>query len=160
MTRAYVSIGSNQEPLTHVPQALAELESAFGKIEQSAVYESIAVGFKGNNFINLVVGFDTSRSFEEVSEILDRIELSCGRTRGGERFSPRTMDLDLLVFGDLVRHDDVWDIPRNEIERYAFVLKPLAELAPDDLHPELGKSFSQLWDEGEFAGQELWEVKV
>jgi 2-amino-4-hydroxy-6-hydroxymethyldihydropteridine diphosphokinase len=160
LTRAYISVGSNQEPRVHVLKALDELETAFGKIDQSPVYESVAVGFTGDNFLNLVVGFDTSMAIEQVANVLDRIEQSCGRVRGGERFSSRTMDLDLLLFGDFVRHDEVWDIPRREIEQYAFVLKPLVDIAAEEVHPELGKTFSRLWKEGEFSGQGLWEVSL
>ena len=160
MTRAYISVGSNQEPRAHVLKALDELEAAFGKVDQSPVYESVAVGFSGENFLNLVVGFDTSMTIEQVAEVLDRIEQSCGRVRGGERFSSRTMDLDLLLFGDFVRHDELWDIPRKEIEQYAFVLKPLVDLAAEEVHPELGKTYSRLWKEGEFSGQGLWEVSL
>ena len=160
MTRAYISVGSNQEPRAHVLKALGELEAAFGEIDRSPVYESVAVGFTGENFLNLVVGFDTAMAIEQVADILDRIEQTCGRVRGGERFSSRTMDLDLLLFGDFVRHDNFWDIPRKEIEQYAFVLKPLVDIAPEEIHPELGKTFSRLWEEGEFSGQGLWEVSL
>lgn len=153
-------MGSNQQPRKHVAMALDALNALFSPLELSPVYESIAVGLEGDNFFNLVVGFDTELSLIELDERLDQIEQDCGRKRGGERFTSRTMDLDLLLYGDMVRHDDKWDIPRGEIKSYAFVLKPLADLAPDLLHPELGVSFSRLWEQGNFSDQNLWVVEV
>lgn len=160
MTQVYLSVGSNQEPRKHVAMALDAINVLFSPLELSPVYESVAVGFEGDNFFNLVVGFDTELPLTELDERLDQIEQDCGRKRDEDRFTSRTMDLDLLLYGNLVRHDDNWDIPRGEITRYAFVLKPLTELAPDFLHPELGLSFSQLWREGDFSEQELWVVDI
>jgi len=140
--------------------ALAAIKSEFSPVAVSPVYESVAVGFDGENFLNLVLGFDTGLSLSELADKLDQIEQSCGRKRDEERFTSRTMDLDLLTYGDLLRHDDEYDIPRNEITRYAFVLKPLSQLAPDYVHPELGVSFSRLWEQGDFSGQDLWEVEL
>jgi 2-amino-4-hydroxy-6-hydroxymethyldihydropteridine diphosphokinase len=160
VTRVYVSVGSNQQPATYIPKAIEELEATFSPLLISPIYESVAVGFNGDNFINLVVGFDTRKTLIEVATEMDRIEQLCGRERGTEKFSSRTMDLDLLLFGELVRHDEQFDIPRNEIELYAFVLKPLADIAPDEMHPEIGQSFIELWQEGDLADQELWEVKM
>ena len=160
MTQVYISIGSNQQPRKHVAMALDAINALFSPVESSHVYESVAVGFEGDNFFNLVVGFDTELSLTDLDKVLNQIEQDCGRKRGSERFTSRTIDLDLLLYGDLVRHDDHWDIPRGEITLYAFVLKPLAELVPDSLHPELGLSFSQLWQQGDFSDQDLWVVEV
>jgi len=160
VTQVYVSVGSNQQARHHVQKALDAIRSEFSPVEISPIYESVAVGFDGDNFINLVVGFNTERSLQEINSILNQIEKSRGRNRGEERFTSRTMDLDLLIYGDLIRHDDHWDIPRREITRNAFVLKPLADLAPDSLHPELGLSFSQLWNAGDFSNQDLWQVDL
>lgn len=160
MTRVYVSVGSNQQPATYIPKAIEELEEAFSPLLISPFYESVAVGFNGDNFINLVVGFDTRKTLTEVATEMDRIEQLCGRERGTEKFSSRTMDLDLLLFGNLVRHDEQFDIPRDEIEKYAFVLMPLVDIAADEKHPELEKPFSQIWKEGDFTDQELWEVEI
>ncbi len=143
-----------------MPAALVAIKSEFSPVAISPVYESVAVGFDGENFLNLVVGFDTGLSLSELAGKLDQIERSCGRKRGEERFTSRTMDLDLLIYGDLLRHDEEYGIPRDEIVRYAFVLKPLSQLAPDFVHPELGLSFSRLWEEGDFSRQNLWEVEL
>ena len=160
MTQVYISIGSNQQPRKYVAMALEAINTFFSPIELSPVYESVAVGFEGDNFFNLVVGFDTELPLTDLDKKLNQIEQDCGRKRGEERFTSRTMDLDLLLYGDLVRHDDHWDIPRGEITRYAFVLKPLAELVPDFIHPELGLSFMQLWQQGDFSDQDLWQIEV
>ena len=160
MTRVYVSVGSNQDARRHVSKALEALVSSFSPVDLSPVYESVAVGFDGDNFLNLVVGFDTELSLSELDSKLGEIEKSCGRVRGQQRFSSRTMDLDLLLYGDLICHDDDWDIPRQEITRNAFVLKPLSDLAPNEIHPELHQTYSQLWEQGYFFDQKLWEIKI
>ena len=160
MTQVYVSIGSNKQPRKHVEMALDAINAFFSPVELSPVYESVAVGFVGGNFLNLIAGFDTELSLTELNKKLSQIEQDCGRQRSEERFTSRTMDLDMLLYGDLVRHDDHWDLPRGEITRNAFVLKPLAELAPDFVHPELGLSFLQLWQQGDFSGQDLWVAEV
>jgi len=160
VTQVYISVGSNQQARHHVRKALDALNAKFSPIDVSPIYESVAVGFDGDNFINLVVGFETELSLQDLNRTLNQIEQSCGRKRGEERFTSRTMDLDLLIYGDLVCHDDACDIPRREITRNAFVLKPLAELAPDSLHPELGGSFLQLWQQADFTDQDLWKVEL
>jgi 2-amino-4-hydroxy-6-hydroxymethyldihydropteridine diphosphokinase len=160
MTQVYVSIGSNQQPGSHIRQALALLEGSFGALQRSPVYESRAVGFDGDNFLNLVIGFKTDLPLQKLEQRLNDIERQCGRIRHQQRFSPRTMDLDLLLYGDLIRHDTSWDIPRREIYEYAFVAKPLADIAPRAVHPETGQTFREVWEAGEFEGQELWKFDI
>jgi 2-amino-4-hydroxy-6-hydroxymethyldihydropteridine diphosphokinase len=160
MTRVYISVGSNQQPRQNVRRALDYLQQRFAPLVISPVYESVAVGFDGDNFLNLVVAFDTELSLSELDAELDRIEQECGRVRSAQRFTSRTMDLDLLLYGALVRHDDEWDLPRQEIASYAFVLKPLADIAPQLQHPETGISFSRMWQEGDFDSQSLWRVDL
>ena len=84
---------------------------------------------------------------QEVEAALESIEADSGRERGDEKFGPRTLDLDLLLYGDEVIDGEGRKVPREEITRYAFVLKPLADLAGDKLHPVSGRSFSLLWQE-------------
>ncbi|MCI0505868.1 MAG: 2-amino-4-hydroxy-6-hydroxymethyldihydropteridine diphosphokinase [Gammaproteobacteria bacterium] len=146
MTQVYVSVGSNINRETMVRSCIAELDETFDGLVKSSVYESIAVGFEGDNFYNLVVGFKADDP-REVARILRAIELAHGRHRGEKQFAPRTLDLDLLLFGDLDLHSQGLDVPRNEIIRYAFVLGPLAELAPEAIHPSLKKSYQDLWSE-------------
>ncbi|PWG64922.1 2-amino-4-hydroxy-6-hydroxymethyldihydropteridine diphosphokinase [Sediminicurvatus halobius] len=145
MTRAYVSIGSNIEPARHVRHAVAALRERFDPLAISPVYETPAVGFDGDNFYNLVVGFDTELPPERLTEIFHAIEAEAGRRRGGKRFSARTLDIDLLTWGDTVRESPPPALPRGEILKYAFVLKPLADLAPAAVHPTAGRTYAELW---------------
>jgi len=147
VARAYVGIGSNIERETNIRSAVLRLKARFGRLCLSSVYESQPVGFAGDNFYNLVAGFDTDIPVERLIGELHDIEQLHSRARTGRRFEPRTLDLDLLLYDDLIRHDSAVDIPRREILDYAFVLQPLAEIAPDVVHPEANKRISALWSE-------------
>lgn len=148
-----MSIGSNVEPERHVALALAGLRERFGEIEISPVYRTAAVGFEGDDFLNLVIAFDTDRSVESIDSELDGIESAAGRSRDAARFAPRTLDLDLLLFGDAVIQRDGLRIPRKELVKYAFMLKPLVDIAGDRKHPQDGRSFAELLEAGDFSGQ-------
>lgn len=147
MPRVYVSLGSNIEPERNIRAAVRALRAAFAPapVRLSPVYQSPAEGFDGDDFYNLVAAFDTDASLEQVCERLTAIESAQGRVRNGPRFGPRTLDLDVLLYGDLIRHDDRFDIPRRDIRRYAHVLGPLAGLAPELRHPESGERIAELW---------------
>lgn len=145
MVRAYVSIGSNIEPRRHVRQGLDALRAHFGELTISPVYRSRAVGFEGGDFLNLVVGFDTDAELDQLSAQLRAIEEACGRQRNARKFSSRNLDLDLLLYGDTVRRDGELEIPRSEITRYAFVLRPLADIAAELQHPVEACSVGELW---------------
>lgn len=141
---AFVGIGSNVEPERRVRQAVKLLRERFGAIRLSPVYRNVAVGFEGDDFLNLVAAFGTELEVAPLNAALDEIELACGRERGAARFAPRTMDLDLLLYGDRVSGAPV-ALPRQEVLKYAFVLKPLADLAPDRRHPGTDSSYAELW---------------
>lgn len=144
MTKVYVAIGSNVEAERHVTLAVQALQSRFGAVQLSPVYLNKAVGFDGDDFLNAVAGFDTALDVPALKTALDEIEVACGRERGAARFAPRTLDLDLLLYGDRV--DAAARLPRPEILRYDFVLKPLADLVPDLQHPVGGRSYRELWE--------------
>lgn len=145
MPEVYVSIGSNVEREKNIAAALRALEARFGPLRLSSIYETAAVGFVGDPFHNLVAGFCTEESVEDVAAALADIETTGGRARGSAKFAPRTIDLDLILYGDLVRSDRKPYLPREELTRYAFMLEPLAEIAPDLRHPVTGETFAMLW---------------
>lgn len=147
MPEVFVGIGSNIEREDNIHSGLAALNQVFGELELSPVYCSEAVGFSGDAFLNLVVRFNTLVSVAELSLLLRAIETAHGRQEIMPKFSSRTLDLDILLYGDASGEIDGVILPREEVVYNAFVLRPLAELAPDYLHPQLGKSFSQLWQE-------------
>lgn len=151
MPRVYVSIGSNIDRENHIRGAVQALRKHYTFLTLSRVYETPAEGFEGEAFYNLVASFDTGETVERVRQTLADIENAHGRKRTGVRFSARTLDLDLLLYDDLVRHAEGVDVPRGEITQYAFVLGPLAELAPDLKHPETGEPLHTLWDK--FTGR-------
>lgn len=146
MAGIYISIGSNIERHKHIQIAIDELHALFGALVISTVYESDAVGFDGQPFFNLVVGATTALSAKQVNAALKSIEFRHGRTIDAKKFSSRTLDLDLLLYDDLVTQDGV-QLPRDEIAFNAFLLWPLAEIAPELIHPTLGKCYATLWDE-------------
>ncbi|HIE55578.1 MAG TPA: 2-amino-4-hydroxy-6-hydroxymethyldihydropteridine diphosphokinase [Chromatiaceae bacterium] len=143
MTRAWISVGSNIEPERNVREAVDALRREFGELVISPVYRTRAEGFEGEDFLNLVVGIDTALSPERVRERLRRIEDEQGRRRSTEKFAPRTLDLDLLTWGGLVDPD--LGLPRDEILKYAFVLGPLADVAPDETCPGTARTYASLW---------------
>jgi 2-amino-4-hydroxy-6-hydroxymethyldihydropteridine diphosphokinase len=159
MAQVYVSIGSNIDQQRHIRACLDDLAAHFGHLSLSPVYESEAVGFEGDNFYNLVAGFVTELPVGELSELLRAIETANGRRRDGPRFSARTLDIDILTYDELVGVVDGIDLPRDEILANAFVLLPLAELAPDARHPATGKTYRQLWDAYDQGRQKLWAIE-
>jgi 2-amino-4-hydroxy-6-hydroxymethyldihydropteridine diphosphokinase len=160
MPRVYLSIGSNIEREQHVRSALKALRGRFGELTVSRIFESEAVGFAGDDFFNLVVGFDSDASVFDLVAGLRDIELAHSRDRRAPRFSSRTLDLDLLLYGDLVMDEQGIRLPRDEIGRYAFVLGPLAEIAGEMRNPLDGRRFADMWREFDQAGQVLRPVEI
>lgn len=157
MTTVCLSLGSNIEPEKHIRAAVAALRCLLTDLELSSVYESEAVGFSGENFYNMVAKAEFSGDLATLIRQLKELEDSHGRDRQGPRFSARTLDIDIVLFGDWVGLHEGIELPRAELYKNAFVLKPLAELAPDGVDPKSGKTFAQLWQELRIE-QKLWIV--
>ncbi|MGL5358822.1 MAG: 2-amino-4-hydroxy-6-hydroxymethyldihydropteridine diphosphokinase [Shewanella sp.] len=157
MARIYISLGSNIEPVQHLQSGLLALRRGFGPLELSSMYASQAVGFNGADFLNMVASAETSWDIAEVVARLKLIEREHGRTLGAKKFSPRTLDLDLLLYDDLVCDTPV-ALPRAEILSNAFVLWPLAELSPTLNHPLAQQTYGQLWQQYDKNSQRLWPV--
>ena len=164
MTVAYVGIGSNLEPAVHVRAAVAALRAEFAVVACSPVYRTEPVGFQGPPFLNLVARFSTELSLGEVLERLHAVEGRYGRDRlsaGGSSkgsYTSRTLDLDLLLFGERVAQEPVV-LPRRDVLEYPFVAKPLAELDPDTVLPGDGRTFREVWAAFP-AGAEAGMVRV
>lgn len=156
MPQIYISVGTNCNRDYHIKMAVAALTEAFGDLTLSSVYESDAVGFKGDPFYNMVIGAYTDLPVAQCVGLFKAIEDDYGRVRGGEKFSGRTLDLDLLTYDGLVCQSPV-ELPRAEILYNAFVLWPLAEIAPTLIHPIAGQSYAQLWAEYQ-SEQRIWPV--
>jgi 2-amino-4-hydroxy-6-hydroxymethyldihydropteridine diphosphokinase len=147
MTRVYLSLGSNIEPEKHLRTALMELRERFGELAVSPVYRFPAVGFVGPDFLNLAVGLDTELEPLVLNDWLHALEDRHGRRRDVPRFSDRTLDIDIVLYGDRVlQGPGNLEIPRSDL-KHAFVLKPLADIAPDARHPVSNKTLASLWAE-------------
>lgn len=145
--KSYVSIGGNINKDIYIPAGLKALKKLFGDLIISSVYESEPVGFLGESFYNLVIAFDTDSAVTNIAQQLRDIESDNGRIRNTEKFSSHTLDLDLILYGDLITDtNNGLHIPRKEIEQYAFVLEPLAEIAPTLQHPISLISYEKMWE--------------
>ncbi|MBE9516897.1 MAG: 2-amino-4-hydroxy-6-hydroxymethyldihydropteridine diphosphokinase [Proteobacteria bacterium] len=158
MARIYISIGSNIEPEKQLRFALSSLHHYFDQLIESPVYRSKAIGFDGPDFLNMVVSFDSDTPAEQVHDKLISIERESGRLKTDKQFASRTLDLDMLLYGNEMI--DALHIPREEIDRYAFVLKPLYDIAPDLRHPVSNKSMTELWQDFTDDDQVLSEVSL
>ncbi|MGB0858421.1 MAG: 2-amino-4-hydroxy-6-hydroxymethyldihydropteridine diphosphokinase [Pseudoalteromonas spongiae] len=159
MAQIFISIGSNINKEHYIKAALAILPQHFDNVIYSSVFESESVGFEGNNFYNLVAAATTNLPLEEVCARLKQIERDHGRTPADKKFSPRTLDLDLLFFDEVIC-DTPAQLPRDEITKNAFVLWPLAEIASDFIHPTVNLSIGELWQNYNKNKQKLWKVEI
>lgn len=146
MSTAYLSLGSNVDAGRHICSAIHALHAAFATCRLSPIYRSKAVGFAGDDFINLVACVDTRLSPEELRRYLRDLEDRFGRDRSKPKFSDRTLDIDILMYDERVMISPELQLPRPEILKFAHVLKPLADLAPDLVHPGEDKTMAELWN--------------
>jgi 2-amino-4-hydroxy-6-hydroxymethyldihydropteridine diphosphokinase len=148
----YISGGSNVAPESNLRLACRELQRRYGRVTVSPVYRTAAVGFTGAPFLNCVFELRTHQSALAVVDCLEGLHRLAGRVRGPDAFAPRTLDLDLLLYGDAVIPAPPVRVPREDISRYAFVLKPLVDLAPELRHPVTGRTMREIWQE--FPGRD------
>jgi 2-amino-4-hydroxy-6-hydroxymethyldihydropteridine diphosphokinase len=162
MADIFISLGSNIEREYHVKNGLKALAKAFNlsfeQLTLSSLFESDAVGFSGNAFYNMVIGIKTDCDVEQVAVKLREIEFTYGRSANAKKFSPRTLDLDLLLYDDLII-DTPAQLPRDEIDKNAFVLWPLSEVAPTLVHPIIKVNYQTLWQNYDKTKQQLKVVR-
>ncbi|MSR01043.1 MAG: 2-amino-4-hydroxy-6-hydroxymethyldihydropteridine diphosphokinase [Gammaproteobacteria bacterium] len=154
----FVAAGSNLQPEANLQRAVRELQAAFNGVHFSPAYRNAAVGFVGEDFINFVLKFSTKLSVHAVIEHLQRIERLCGRERQAPKWEPRSMDLDILLYGNLICDEAGLVLPRPDLLRHSYMLGPMAALAPDLQHPVLHLSMQDLWQRFDRAAHPLQEV--
>ncbi|HVY24154.1 MAG TPA: 2-amino-4-hydroxy-6-hydroxymethyldihydropteridine diphosphokinase [Steroidobacteraceae bacterium] len=147
MPDVYVAVGSNIDPQLNIQTALSALKRRIGNFTASRAYRNASQGFEGPEFINMVIGFETELTLTEVLSILQAVEGLCGRPRKAPKFAPRTLDLDLLLYGDMVCSTPAVTLPRPDLIKRAYMLGPLAEIAPNRMHPTLKQTIGDLWKE-------------
>ena len=145
-TPVLLSLGSNLQPERHLRAALEELRARFGTLRVSPAYRTPAVGFDGPPFLNNAALLHTGLALPELEAWLHALEDRHGRVRSGPRLADRTLDVDVVFYGDQVLRDAAGRvrIPRPEL-KHAFVLKPLADIAPDFVDPLSGRTLAALW---------------
>ena len=144
MSTAYLGLGSNVDAERHIRIAIDALRAQFGKITISPVYRNKAIGFDGEDFLNLAVKVETAMSPLQLRRFLRDLESANGRDRSAPKWSDRTLDIDILLFDDLVTDDELLEIPRKEISKFAHVLKPLRDIAGEVQHPVAGETISAM----------------
>ena len=146
MSIAWLGLGSNVNADTHIRAGIRELVEKFDNVSLSPAYTSTSVGFKGDDFINLVARVETEMHPLELRQYLRDLEDRYGRKRDVPKFSDRSLDIDILLYDDLVLRSPVLEIPRAEILKFSHVLKPLADLEPKLIHPTELRSMSEIWE--------------
>ncbi|MCW8330342.1 2-amino-4-hydroxy-6-hydroxymethyldihydropteridine diphosphokinase [Photobacterium sp. SDRW27] len=157
MTTVYISLGSNIEREYHIQAAVTELKKLGTDFQVSNIFEAEPVGFCGPNFYNCVVAIKTSLSLDVLQQTLKQLELQYGRAPDAQKNQSRTLDLDILLFGDVVQEAPL-TLPRSDLYKFAFVLLPMMELCPERVIPGDGRTIAQLWHSFEHS-QVLWPVE-
>ncbi|MFN3785725.1 MAG: 2-amino-4-hydroxy-6-hydroxymethyldihydropteridine diphosphokinase [Thiothrix sp.] len=159
MAQAYVSLGSNIEPHRHLCACLQDLRRDFANLHISSVYKSPAVGFVGEAFLNLVVGFTTELTPDALSAYLHTLENRHGRIRTANKFAPRSLDADLLLYDQLNLQPE-HNLPHQDILTYPFVLYPLAEIAPTVIYPNTQQTIAELAQASTLSRAEMSPVSL
>jgi 2-amino-4-hydroxy-6-hydroxymethyldihydropteridine diphosphokinase len=145
MANIYLGLGSNELPKKNLAIALKQLEIRFGYLSKSTVYRGAAVGFDGDDFLNLVVAIQSDKSPIEICQEIECIHNLIGRIRDNCKWGPRPIDIDLLLYDDLIIDERPVRVPREDILKYSFVLRPIAEIAPNLIHPLTGNTLLEHW---------------
>ncbi len=146
MPEVFVAAGSNVDPIDNLRRAIDLLRQHYPDLRCSTAYRNRAVGFEGEDFINVVLGFETNDAIDGVLKHLHAAEAACGRERHAPKWAPRNMDLDVLLYGDAVCDRPGLVLPRPDLMKRAYMLGPLAEIAPAFVHPTMKKTIAELWD--------------
>jgi 2-amino-4-hydroxy-6-hydroxymethyldihydropteridine diphosphokinase len=139
----FISVGSNIAPAENLRMACRELEASFGELNLSAVYQTPAVGFEGDDFLNMVISLHSVSGMHSIVSSMETLHRKAKRVRLENPYSPRTLDLDVLLYGSVISQR--LKLPHDDIEKYGFVLGPLAEIAPDLRHPVVGQTMREMW---------------
>ena len=158
MSIVYLGLGSNIDARANISSGIDVLRQTFDRVECSPVYQTAAFGFEGNDFINLVAAVETDMSPLELKYFLTGLEDQHDRNRQSPKFSDRTLDIDILLYDDLYLISPELSIPHGDILEAAHVLKPLADLEPNLIHPVCRKAMIELWSV--FPGQDVELVPV
>jgi len=160
MARVYLGIGSNIDPERNLRMGVSELRERFGELTLSETYQSGAIGFEGPDFLNLVAGLETDQSPGEIHDHIEQIHDLAGRDAAATRYSSRPLDIDLLLYDELVTEGPAVKLPRADVLKYSFVLRPLAEIAPGLIHPETGRPLREHWQEFDDNAHPLIAVDI
>ncbi|HMN44628.1 MAG TPA: 2-amino-4-hydroxy-6-hydroxymethyldihydropteridine diphosphokinase [Povalibacter sp.] len=160
MPEVFVAAGSNVQPEINLRKALDALERIYAPLTISPAYRNKAVGFEGEDFINLVLGFITTDSLIDVRRNLQSVEALCGRVPDAPKWAPRSMDLDILLYDDVVSDEPGYLLPRPDLVKRPYMLKPMADIAPDRMHPTRRRTMRELWAAFDQGGHEMKEVRV
>ncbi len=160
MPIVYLGLGSNVAPEENLQLAARELRRRFRLLALSSVFRSKSLGFDGDDFLNAVACIETDKTALELCSELEEIHDLANRERNSDRFGARTLDIDLLLYGQQVIAAAPIHVPRSDVLEYSFVLRPLAEIAPDLVHPVTGRAISQHWREFDAATHPLSKEAV
>ena len=160
MARVYVGLGSNIDPENNLRLGVRELRDRYGDVDLSPVYQSAPLGFEGDDFLNLVARFESDDGPEDIQRQIEFVHDLAGRNRSTDKFIARSLDIDLLMYDDLVTEGPKIRLPRTDVLEYSFVLRPLAELDPGLVHPVSGRRLDEHWREFDAASHPLEPVNV
>ena len=160
MAAVFLGLGSNIDAVANLALGVSELRERFGDLTLSPVYRSPPFGFDGDEFLNAVAGLETEQSPQAIHDELERIHEVAGRTRNRNENVARTLDIDLLLYDQLIVDEGPIRLPRRDVLEYSFVLQPLVDIAPELIHPVSGRTLALEWEEFDKACHPLQAVDV